>query len=75
MTQAGPSRRPSLLVVFAHPDDEIFHGTLMHLRQQGVRVTLVCVAAFFGTDHVSSTIELADTVWPRAQARLPPQTA
>jgi N-acetyl-1-D-myo-inositol-2-amino-2-deoxy-alpha-D-glucopyranoside deacetylase len=38
-----PSRRASLLVVFAHPDDEIFHGgTLMHLSQQGVRVTLVC---------------------------------
>jgi N-acetyl-1-D-myo-inositol-2-amino-2-deoxy-alpha-D-glucopyranoside deacetylase len=37
------SRRASLLVVFAHPDDEIFHsGMLMHLSQQGVRVTLVC---------------------------------
>jgi N-acetyl-1-D-myo-inositol-2-amino-2-deoxy-alpha-D-glucopyranoside deacetylase len=29
--------------VLAHPDDEIFHGgMLMHLGQQGVRVTLVC---------------------------------
>jgi N-acetyl-1-D-myo-inositol-2-amino-2-deoxy-alpha-D-glucopyranoside deacetylase len=37
------SRRASLLVVLAHPDDELFHGgMLMHLRQQGVRVTLVC---------------------------------
>ena len=37
------SRRASLLVVFAHPDDEIFHGgMLMHLSQHGVRVTLVC---------------------------------
>ena len=37
------SRRASLLAVFAHPDDEIFHGgMLMHLSQQGVRVTLVC---------------------------------
>ncbi len=37
------SRRPSLLVALAHPDDEIFHGgMLMHLGQQGVRVTLVC---------------------------------
>ncbi len=37
------SRRASLLVVFAHPDDEIFHGgMLMHLSQRGVRVTLVC---------------------------------
>ena len=37
------SRRASLLVVLAHPDDEIFHGgILMHLRQQGARVTLVC---------------------------------
>ena len=37
------SRRASLLVVLAHPDDEIFHGgILMHLSQQGVRVTLVC---------------------------------
>ena len=37
------SRRASLLVILAHPDDEIFHGgMLMHLSQQGVRVTLVC---------------------------------
>jgi N-acetyl-1-D-myo-inositol-2-amino-2-deoxy-alpha-D-glucopyranoside deacetylase len=37
------SRRASLLVVLAHPDDEIFHGgILMHLSQQGVCVTLVC---------------------------------
>src|SRR4051794_23753095 len=37
------SRRASLLVVLAHPDDEIFHGgMLMHLGQQGVRVTLAC---------------------------------
>ena len=37
------SRRASLLVVLAHPDDEIFHGgMLMHVGQQGVRVTLVC---------------------------------
>jgi N-acetyl-1-D-myo-inositol-2-amino-2-deoxy-alpha-D-glucopyranoside deacetylase len=36
-------RRASLLVVLAHPDDEIFHGgMLMHSSQQGVRVTLVC---------------------------------
>jgi N-acetyl-1-D-myo-inositol-2-amino-2-deoxy-alpha-D-glucopyranoside deacetylase len=36
-------RRGSLLVVLAHPDDEIFHGgMLMHLSRQGVRVTLVC---------------------------------
>ena len=35
------SRRASLLVVLAHPDDEIFHGgMLMHSSQQGVRVTL-----------------------------------
>src|SRR5262245_47179580 len=37
------SRRASLLVVVAHPDDELFHGgMLMHLSQQGVRITLVC---------------------------------
>ena len=37
------SARPSLLVVLAHPDDEIFHGgVLAHLSERGVRVTLVC---------------------------------
>jgi N-acetyl-1-D-myo-inositol-2-amino-2-deoxy-alpha-D-glucopyranoside deacetylase len=37
------TRSPSLLVVVAHPDDEIFHaGVLAHLSQRGVRVTLVC---------------------------------
>jgi LmbE family N-acetylglucosaminyl deacetylase len=36
-------RRASLLVVFAHPDDEIFHGGMLsHLSERGVRVTLVC---------------------------------
>ena len=43
VTVMTASRRASLLVVLAHPDDEIFHGgMLMHLSQQGVRVTLVC---------------------------------
>lgn len=39
------SRRmePSLLAVFAHPDDEVFSGgTLAHYAALGVRVTLVC---------------------------------
>jgi LmbE family N-acetylglucosaminyl deacetylase len=37
------SRRASLLVVLAHPDDEIFHGgVLADLSRRGVRVTLVC---------------------------------
>jgi N-acetyl-1-D-myo-inositol-2-amino-2-deoxy-alpha-D-glucopyranoside deacetylase len=37
------SRRASLLVVLAHPDDEVFHGGMLaHLSQQGVRVTLIC---------------------------------
>lgn len=34
---------PSLLAIFAHPDDEVFTGgTLAHYADQGVRVTLVC---------------------------------
>ena len=36
------TRRASLLAVFAHPDDEIFHsGMLAHLSERGARVTLV----------------------------------
>ena len=37
------TRPASLLVVLAHPDDEIFHGGILaHLSERGVRVTLVC---------------------------------
>lgn len=37
------SRQASLLIVLAHPDDEIFHGgVLANLSERGVRVTLVC---------------------------------
>ena len=37
------NQRPSLLIVVAHPDDELFHGgVLAHLSERGVRVTLVC---------------------------------
>jgi len=37
------NRRASLLIVLAHPDDEIFHGgVLAHLSDCGVRVTLAC---------------------------------
>jgi N-acetyl-1-D-myo-inositol-2-amino-2-deoxy-alpha-D-glucopyranoside deacetylase len=36
-------RRASLLIVLAHPDDEIFHGGILaHLSERGVRVTLAC---------------------------------
>jgi N-acetyl-1-D-myo-inositol-2-amino-2-deoxy-alpha-D-glucopyranoside deacetylase len=36
-------RRASVLVAFAHPDDEIFHGGMLaHLAERGARVTLVC---------------------------------
>ena len=36
-------RRASLLIVLAHPDDEIFHGGMLaHLSERGVRVTLAC---------------------------------
>src|SRR6185295_17202357 len=36
-------RRASLLIVLAHPDDEVFHrGVLAHLSERGVRVTLAC---------------------------------
>ena len=37
------TRRASLLIVLAHPDDEVFHGgVLAHLSERGVRVTLAC---------------------------------
>jgi LmbE family N-acetylglucosaminyl deacetylase len=36
-------RRESLLIVLAHPDDEIFHGGILaHLARRGARVTLAC---------------------------------
>ena len=39
----GHKRRASVLVAFAHPDDEIFHGGMLaHLAERGARVTLVC---------------------------------
>jgi N-acetyl-1-D-myo-inositol-2-amino-2-deoxy-alpha-D-glucopyranoside deacetylase len=49
------SRRASLLVVLAHPDDELFHGGMMtHLSEQGVRVTLACATnGEAGTPHPS----------------------
>jgi LmbE family N-acetylglucosaminyl deacetylase len=35
--------RASVLAVFAHPDDEIFHsGMLAHLSDRGARVTVAC---------------------------------
>ena len=50
------SLRPaSLLVVLAHPDDEIFHGGILaYLSGRGVRVTLVCATnGEAGTPHPS----------------------
>ncbi len=39
-------RRASLLAVFAHPDDEIFHcAVLANLSDRGARVTLACASA------------------------------
>src|SRR5262245_44381089 len=37
------ARRASLLIVLAHPDDEILYGgVLAHLSERGARVTLAC---------------------------------
>src|SRR5262245_151744 len=39
-------RRASLLIVLAHPDDELFHGGMFaHLSDRGARVTLVCATS------------------------------
>jgi N-acetyl-1-D-myo-inositol-2-amino-2-deoxy-alpha-D-glucopyranoside deacetylase len=48
-------RRASLLIVLAHPDDEIFHGgVLAYLSERGVRVTLACATdGEAGTPHPS----------------------
>jgi N-acetyl-1-D-myo-inositol-2-amino-2-deoxy-alpha-D-glucopyranoside deacetylase len=37
-------RRASVLAVYAHPDDELFHGGAMltHLARRGARVTIAC---------------------------------
>jgi LmbE family N-acetylglucosaminyl deacetylase len=49
------TRPASLLVVLAHPDDEIFHGgVLAHLSERDVRITLVCATdGEAGTPHPS----------------------
>jgi LmbE family N-acetylglucosaminyl deacetylase len=40
------TRCPSLLAVFAHPDDEVFHGGILaHSSDRGARVTLACATA------------------------------
>jgi N-acetyl-1-D-myo-inositol-2-amino-2-deoxy-alpha-D-glucopyranoside deacetylase len=37
------TRRASVLAVFAHPDDELFHsGILANLSERGARITLAC---------------------------------
>ncbi|WP_184028804.1 PIG-L deacetylase family protein [Deinococcus budaensis] len=56
--------RPSLLAVFAHPDDETLRcgGTLARYAQLGVRVTLVCLTrgeAGKNTDPALGEIDLA----------------
>jgi N-acetyl-1-D-myo-inositol-2-amino-2-deoxy-alpha-D-glucopyranoside deacetylase len=37
-------RRAAVLAVYAHPDDELFHGglTLAHLSERGAQVTVAC---------------------------------
>lgn len=41
---AAPNTQPTILAVFAHPDDEAFSvgGTLTHYARKGVRVVLAC---------------------------------
>jgi LmbE family N-acetylglucosaminyl deacetylase len=41
---ASRTGSPSLLAIYAHPDDEVFHGggMLAHLAARGVRVVLAC---------------------------------
>jgi N-acetyl-1-D-myo-inositol-2-amino-2-deoxy-alpha-D-glucopyranoside deacetylase len=40
----SPQRPLTILAVYAHPDDEVFHGggMLAHLRVRGVRIVLAC---------------------------------
>ncbi|ANE43746.1 PIG-L deacetylase family protein [Deinococcus puniceus] len=43
-THTAPNTQPTILAVFAHPDDEAFSvgGTLTHYARKGVRVVLAC---------------------------------
>lgn len=43
-THTAPNTQPTILAVFAHPDDEAFSvgGTLTHYARRGVRVVLAC---------------------------------
>lgn len=53
---------PSLLAVFAHPDDEVFTGgTLAHYAAAGVQVTLVCATKGDAGKVTDPELEVSDS--------------
>lgn len=53
------TRLASLLVVMAHPDDEVFHGGILaQLSERGVRVTLVCALTVSGDGRMSAEVRI-----------------
>jgi N-acetyl-1-D-myo-inositol-2-amino-2-deoxy-alpha-D-glucopyranoside deacetylase len=72
MQQHEPAPTPTLLAVFAHPDDESYlcGGTLARYAAAGVRVVLVCATRGEAGEIADPALAAADTLPPVREAEL-----